>query len=368
MAEYDYLIVGAGLFGAVFAQQAYEHGKKCLVIDRRHTIAGNIACTKIDNIFVHEYGAHIFHTDNKQVWNYINRFACFNNFVNSPLAYAKGKLYNLPFNMHTFYQLWGTKTPQEAKALIKQQCEEYSKIIPTNLKEQALKIGGRDIYTLFIKEYTEKQWVRKATDLPAFIIKRIPFRFVYNNNYFNDRYQGIPVEGYSYLVEKLLEGTEVKVNTDYFDNRVYFDKLADKIVFTGCIDQFFNYEFGKLEYRSLRFKHVSLDIEDYQGNAVVNYNDANVPYTRIIEHKHFVFGNQPSTIITKEYPEIFTSKSEPYYPVNDNKNTILYKKYREKADLQKNVIFGGRLGTYTYIDMDDIIENALKVTKKELIL
>lgn len=366
MAEYDYLIVGAGLFGTVFAQQAREQGKKCLVIDRRSHIAGNVACLNINDILVHQYGAHIFHTDNDSIWSYVNRFAHFNNFINSPLAYAKGKLYNLPFNMHTFYQLWGTKTPLEAKDIIDKQRGEYAGIIPANLEEQALKSCGKDIYSLFIKEYTEKQWGRKCTELPTFIIKRIPLRFVFDNNYFNDRYQGIPVEGYSALVEKMLENVEVRLNTDYFNNRNYFDKLATKTIFTGCIDQFFNYEFGELEYRSLRFEHTTLEIEDFQGNAVVNYNDADVPYTRIIEHKHFVFGKQPTTVITKEYPQAFTKGMEPYYPVNDEKNTSMYQKYREKATSQENVLFGGRLGTYRYMDMDDIIEAALEVSKQEL--
>lgn len=366
MKIYDYLIVGSGLFGSVFAQKAKEKGKRCLVIDKRSHTGGNIHCKNKNSILVHEYGAHIFHTDNEEVWQYVNRFTKFNHYVNSPLAKYKGQLYNLPFNMNTFNKLWGVNTPQEAKLKLEEQRRPYVHLVnPVNLEEQALKLCGEEIYRIFIKEYTEKQWGRPATELPAFIIKRLPFRFVYDNNYFDDPYQGIPIEGYNSLINNLLEGIEIKTDTNYFQNRPYFDNLADKILFTGCIDEFFNYEYGCLEYRSLRFEHELLDIEDFQGNAVVNYNESAIPYTRIIEHKHFQFGKQPFTVITKEYPQPYHTDNEPYYPVNNQKNTQLFNLYKEHASSCPDKLFGGRLAQYAYFDMDDTIAAALKLAQRE---
>lgn len=366
--SYDFLIVGAGIFGCVFAYLAKQKGKSCLLIDKRHHIGGNIYCDKIEGINVHTYGAHIFHTDNREVWQFVNSFVEFNNYVNSPLANYKGKLYNLPFNMNTFNKLWKVNTPAEAKTKIDEQRSKYAHITePSNLEEQALKLCGDDIYYTFIKEYTEKQWGRSATDLPAFIIKRIPLRFTYNNNYFNDPYQGIPVGGYNKLTQALLDGIEVKLDTNYLDNRDYFDSIANKIIFTGCIDEFFNYEYGKLEYRGLHFEHEILEIENYQGNAVVNYNELSVPYTRIIEHKHFEFGTQPTTVITREYPGEYAKDNEPYYPINDTSNTFIYNKYKEKAEQYPHLYFGGRLGQYAYFDMDDSIKAAMDLAEKELI-
>ncbi|WP_418535135.1 UDP-galactopyranose mutase [Odoribacter laneus] len=363
---YDYLIVGAGLFGAVFARQAFQSGKKCLVIDKRPHKGGNIYCEDIDGLRVHKYGAHIFHTSQKEIWNYANRFVEFNRFTNSPLAYYKGKLYNLPFNMNTFNRLWGVVSPEEARIKIEEQRRKYASLPePANLEEQALKLCGEDIYQILIKGYTEKQWGRSANELPAFIIKRIPFRFTYDNNYFNDEYQGIPKGGYNLLIEGLLKDIEVKLNTDYFENRSYFDHLADKIVFTGCLDEFFNYECGPLEYRSLRFEHEQLEIVDFQGNAVVNYTEREVPYTRIIEHKHFEFGQQPFTVITREYPKAFAAGDEPYYPVNDSLNTAKVKKYKEKAAQFPHLLLGGRLAQYAYFDMDDTVEAALDLARRE---
>ena len=363
---YDYIIVGAGLFGAVFTQQAVKAGKKCLIIDKRRQIGGNLYTENIDSINVHKYGAHIFHTSNREIWNYINQFADFNNFINSPLANYNGKLYNLPFNMNTFYQLWGTQTPLEAKAKIAEQCKKYDYIThPANLEEHALKMCGDDIYNTFIKGYTEKQWGRRATELPSFIIKRIPLRFVYNNNYFNDLYQGIPVGGYNPIIESMIEGADVQINTDYFENKTYFDSLAPKMIFTGRIDEFFDFKFGKLEYRSLHFEHERLEINDFQGNAVVNYNEFDVPFTRIIEHKHFEFGTQPFTIVSKEFPNEYSKDSEPYYPVNDERNHTILGKYKELAKAYGNISFGGRLAQYAYFDMDDTIEAALEVARKE---
>ena len=363
---YDYIIVGAGLFGAVFTQQAVKAGKKCLIIDKRRQIGGNLYTENIDSINVHKYGAHIFHTSNREIWNYINQFADFNNFINSPLANYNGKLYNLPFNMNTFYQLWGTQTPLEAKAKIAEQCKKYDYIThPANLEEHALKMCGDDIYNTFIKGYTEKQWGRRATELPSFIIKRIPLRFVYNNNYFNDTYQGIPVGGYTPIIESMIKGAEVQINTDYFENKTYFDSLAPKMIFTGRIDEFFDFKFGKLEYRSLHFEHERLEINDFQGNAVVNYNEFDVSFTRIIEHKHFEFGTQPFTIVSKEFPNEYSKDSEPYYPVNDERNHTILGKYKELAKAYGNISFGGRLAQYAYFDMDDTIEAALEVARKE---
>ena len=367
MKEYDYLVVGAGLFAAVFVRQAIEAGKRCLVIDKRSHIGGNIYCENVDGIHVHQYGAHIFHTDNKQVWDYVNRFVAFNRYTNSPLANYKGKLYNLPFNMNTFNKLWGVNTPQEAKAKIEEQRKEYAYIkSPANLEEQALTLCGKDIYQKLIKGYTEKQWGRSATELPAFIIKRLPFRFTYDNNYFNDEYQGIPKGGYNELIHKLLEKAEVRLNTNYFSAREELDALADKVLFTGCIDEFYDYRFGRLEYRSLCFEHERLEIDNYQGNAVVNYCEREIPYTRIIEHKHFEFGTQPCTVITREYPAAFTAENEPYYPVNDDTNMMLLKKYKDLANTTANVLFGGRLAQYAYFDMDDTVEAALNLAKNEL--
>lgn len=365
MKKYDYLIIGAGLFGAVFAHEAKQAGKRCLVIDKRPHRGGNIYCEKINDINVHKYGAHIFHTDNKEVWDYVNQFVTFNRFTNSPLACYEGKLYNLPFNMNTFYQLWGAKTPLEAKEKIEQQRAEYTHIDqPDNLEEQAMKLCGKDIYQTLIKGYTEKQWGRSAKELPAFIIKRLPFRFRYDNNYFNDTYQGIPIGGYNPLIDALLEGTEVRLNTNYFENREKWDDIAENLLFTGCIDEFFDYQCGHLEYRSLHFEHQTLSTEDFQGNAVVNYTEREVPYTRIIEHKHFEFGTQKSTIITYEYPDTYEPGKEPYYPINDEHNSQILAQYKKLAAQQKNVLFGGRLAQYTYADMDDTIAAALDLCKR----
>ena len=359
--KYDYLIVGSGLFGAVWAQEATKRGKKCLVIEKRPHVAGNVYTESIEGINVHKYGAHIFHTSNKHIWDYVNSFVEFNRFTNSPVANYKGKLYNLPFNMNTFYQLWGVKTPEEAKAKIEEQKEEYKQIgEPQNLEEQALLLGGKDIYETLIKGYTEKQWGRSATELPAFIIKRLPFRFTFDNNYFNDIYQGIPKGGYTKLIEKLLEGVEVKLNTDYLKDKVVFDQLADKIIYTGKIDEFFDYRFGPLEYRSLHFENELIDSENYQGNAVINYTEREVPYTRIIEHKHFEYGKQPVTYVTREYPHEFSKDNEPFYPVNDDKNQKLLENYQALAKNEENVLFGGRLAEYKYYDMHLVIESAKK--------
>ena len=363
MKEYDYLIVGAGLFGAVFAHEARCAGKRCLVIDKRGQCGGNLYCEDVESIHVHKYGAHIFHTDNKEVWDYVNSFVEFNRYTNSPLARFGDKLYNLPFNMNTFYQLWGVKTPAEAKEKIEEQRREFAHITePANLEEQALKLCGKDIYRCLIKGYTEKQWGRAATELPAFIIRRIPFRFVYDNNYFNDKYQGIPIGGYTKLVEKLLGEIEVKLDTDYFENRKYFDSIADKVIYTGEIDRYFDYRFGHLEYRTVSFETELLEgVANYQGNAVVNYTDAETPYTRIIEHKHFEFGNQPDTVISKEYSKEWKPGDEPYYPVNDERNGALYAQYKALADAQERVLFGGRLAEYKYYDMHQVIIRALNL-------
>ena len=365
MVKYDYLIVGSGLFGAIFAYEANKRGRKCLVIEKRNHLGGNIYCENIEGINVHKYGAHIFHTSNKEVWDYVNQFAEFNNYINSPVANYKGELYNLPFNMNTFYQLWKVKTPSEAKAKIEEQLKEACIDEPKNLEEQAIKLIGRDVYEKLVKGYTEKQWGKKATDLPAFIIKRLPVRFTFDNNYFNDKYQGIPIGGYNVIIEKLLENIEVKVGTDFFDNRKHYEKIADKIVFTGMIDEFYDYKFGELEYRSLRFEDEILDEINHQGNAVINYTEYEVPYTRIIEHKHFEYGNQSKTVITKEYPATWEKGKEPYYPINNESNNTTYLKYKSLADCEKNVIFGGRLAQYKYYDMHNVIEQALECVKKE---
>ncbi|MDY3362424.1 UDP-galactopyranose mutase [Riemerella anatipestifer] len=360
--QYDYLIVGSGLFGAVFACEMTKKGKKCLVIERREHIAGNIYTENIEGINVHKYGAHIFHTSNKEVWDYVNSFVEFNRYTNSPIANYKGNLYNLPFNMNTFYQLWGVKTPAEAQAKIEEQRAEYKHIVePKNLEEQALVLGGKDIYEKLIKGYTEKQWGRPATEIPAFIIRRLPFRFTFDNNYFNDTYQGVPNGGYTLLVEKMLEGIEVRLNTDYFKNREHWDSIAETVVYTGKIDEFFDFQYGALDYRSLRFETEILDEANYQGNAVVNYTEREIPFTRIIEHKHFEFGTQPKTIITREYPQDMAEGEEAYYPINDDKNQAVYQKYKALADECKNVIFGGRLAEYKYYDMHQVVAKALEM-------
>ncbi|MBQ9760438.1 MAG: UDP-galactopyranose mutase [Clostridia bacterium] len=365
MKKYDYLIVGAGLFGAVFAYEATQRGKKCLVIDKRAHIGGNIYCEKVEGINVHKYGAHIFHTSDKAVWEYVNRFAEFNHYINSPVAIYHDELYNLPFNMNTFSKMWGVKTPAEAKAKIAEQIAQLNITEPKNLEEQALSLVGRDVYEKLVKEYTEKQWARDCKDLPAFIIRRLPLRFTYDNNYFNDRYQGIPIGGYTPIIEKMLEGSDVLCNTDYFDYIKENPDVATKTVFTGQIDRFFDFKLGVLEYRSVRFETEVLDMENYQGNAVVNYTSKNEPYTRVIEHKHFEFGTQPKTVISKEYSSEWKSGDEPYYPINNDRNNSLYQQYKELADNTPDVIFGGRLGQYKYYDMDKVIIAALEAVAAE---
>lgn len=363
--KYDYLIVGAGLFGSVFAHEMTKKGKKCLVIEKRNHVAGNIFTEKIEGINVHKYGAHIFHTSNKRVWDYVNSFVEFNRFTNSPIANYKGKLYNLPFNMNTFYQLWGVKTPEEARQKIEEQKAEYAHITePKNLEEQALVLGGKDIYEKLIKGYTEKQWGRPATEIPAFIIRRLPFRFTFDNNYFNDIYQGIPVEGYTKLIEKMLDGIEIINNVNYFDDKEKWNEMANKVVFTGKIDEYYDFQFGELEYRSLHFENEILDIPNYQGNAVVNYTEKEVPYTRIIEHKHFEFGTQNKTYITREYPHEFSLNNESYYPINDDKNQAVFEKYQGLSQNDGDVIFGGRLAEYKYYDMHHVIDKALQLTER----
>ena len=361
---YDYLIVGAGLYGAVFAHELTQKGKKCLVIDRRDHIAGNVYTENVSGINVHRYGAHIFHTSDEEVWRYVNQFATFNNYINSPVAIYRDELYNLPFNMNTFSKMWGIRTPAEAKAEIARQVAELGITQPRNLEEQALSLVGRDVYTKLVKGYTEKQWGRDCTQLPAFIIKRLPCRFTYDNNYFNDRYQGIPIGGYTAMVEKMLEGTEVRLNCDFADLIRREPDIAKTIVYTGCIDEYFGYRLGALEYRSVRFETEELPEENHQGNAVVNYTEREVPYTRIIEHKHFEFGQQPTTVISREYSAEWKPGMEPYYPVNSEENTALYEQYRQLAAKQRNVIFGGRLGHYRYYDMDQVIRAALDDLQK----
>lgn len=361
--KYDYLIVGAGLFGSCFAYEAKRRGKSCLVIDKRNHIGGNIHCENIEGINVHKYGAHIFHTSDEDVWKYINQFTSFNHYINAPIANYKGEIFNLPFNMNTFNKLWGVITPLEAQAKIESQKVLLSE--PKNLEEQAISLVGTDIYEKLIKGYTEKQWGRKAAELPSFIIKRIPVRFTYDNNYFNDKYQGIPLGGYNVIIEKMLEEIDVELNADYFKKRDYYDQIAHKIVFTGMIDEFFDYKYGPLEYRSLKFENEVLDTANFQGNAVVNYTDLETAYTRIIEHKHFEFGTQEKTVITKEYPLEYKFGQEPYYPINDDKNKLVLDRYKDLASQKENVIFGGRLDQYTYYDMDKIIIEVLKAVKKE---
>lgn len=369
---YDYLVVGAGLYGAVFAHEAKKRGKSVLVIEKRAQIAGNVYTKPVEGIQVHEYGAHIFHTNNKKVWDYVNQFAEFNRFTNSPVANYKGELYSLPFNMYTFNKMWGVVTPKEAANRIEEQRKAAGITEPKNLEEQAISLVGRDIYEKLIKGYTQKQWGRKCTELPAFIIKRLPVRFTFDNNYFNALYQGIPVGGYTKMVANMLDGVEVRLNTDYFDNKDEFDAMADKIVYTGAIDAYFNYSIGTLEYRSVRFETELLDIPNFQGNAAVNYTDSETPWTRIIEHKWFEFGKDehgndlPKTVISREYSSEWMFGDEPYYPVNDEKNGAIYLKYKHLAEKEKNIIFGGRLGEYKYYDMDQVIDSALAKVVEEM--
>lgn len=366
MSRYDFLIVGSGLFGAVFAHEAKKKGKKCLIIDKRNHQGGNVYCEQIEGINVHKYGAHIFHTNDKEIWEYVNQFVEFNRYTNSPVAFYKDEVYNLPFNMNTFQQLWGVKTPEEAKNKIEEQVKASGIKDPKNLEEQAISLVGFDIYEKLIKGYTEKQWGRKATELPAFIIKRLPVRFTYDNNYFNDKYQGIPIGGYNKLIEGLVDGIEVRLEVDFFAQREELTKLADKIVFTGKIDEYYNNQFGSLEYRSLKFDTKTLDQSNFQGNAVINYTESKIPYTRIIEHKHFEFGTQKKTVVTYEYPDEWSLGKESYYPVNDDKNNAIYNQYKSLSEKDTNVIFGGRLAEYKYYDMHQIIGSALKKSKDSL--
>lgn len=368
MKKYDYLIVGAGLFGATFAYEATKKGKKCLVIDRREHIGGNIYCEKINNINVHKYGAHIFHTSDKEIWEYVNQFAEFNNYVNSPIANYKGELYNMPFNMNTFTKLWNdVRTPQEAQEKIECQKKILNGKEPENLEEQAISLVGEDIYRKLVKEYTEKQWGRDCKELPAFIIKRLPVRFTFNNNYFNDRYQGIPIGGYNVIIEKMLEKCDIELGVDYLKEREKYNELADKILYTGMIDEFYNYKLGTLEYRSLKFENeIYEDIDNYQGVAVMNFTSHNEKYTRMIEHKHFEFNNCKGTVVTKEYPMDWKIGDEAYYPVNDDKNSELFEQYKKLAEGDSNVIFGGRLGNYKYYDMDKVIKASLELVRKKL--
>lgn len=362
---YDYIVVGAGLFGCVFAHEAKKHGKSVKIIESRNHVGGNVYCENIEGINVHKYGAHIFHTNDKPIWDYVNNFVEFNRYTNSPVAISKGKLYNLPFNMNTFYQLWGVTEPVEAREIIAAQSQELAGCEPQNLEQQAISLVGRDIFETLIKEYTEKQWGRSCSDLPAFIIKRLPVRFTYDNNYFNDRYQGIPIGGYNALIDALLDGIEVELNVDFFDNKSKWTSQAKKVVYTGPIDRFFDYRFGALDYRSLRFEHEVVDTDNYQGNAVINYVDAKYSYTRIIEHKHFEFGTQDKTVITREYPKEYQAGDEYYYPVNDSKNNRVYSSYKQLAENEQHTIFGGRLAEYKYYDMHQVISSALKLCAKE---
>lgn len=362
MKHYDYLIVGSGLFGAVIANEAAKHGKSCLVLERRKHVGGNVYCETVEDVVVHRYGAHIFHTSDKRVWDYVNELATFNRYTNSPVANYKGKLYNLPFNMNTFYQMWGVTTPEQARAKIAEQRAEITDT-PKNLEEQAISLVGRDIYETLIKDYTRKQWGRPCTELPDFIIKRLPVRFTFDNNYFNDPYQGIPVGGYNVLIDKMLEKADVLTGVDFLEDPDVYRALADKIVYTGTIDEYFGYRFGKLEYRTVRFDTEVLDQENYQGVAVMNYTDGETPYTRIIEHKHFEFGTQPKTVISKEYSVSWEDGMEPYYPVNDAKNQALYTQYADLAAQEKNTLFGGRLAEYKYYDMDKVIASALALAE-----
>lgn len=365
MKKYDYLIVGAGLFGSVCAHELTKLGKKCLVIDKRNHLGGNIYCENIDGINVHKYGAHIFHTSNKKIWEYVNQFAEFNNFVNSPMAKYKGEIYNLPFNMNTFSKMWGIETPAQAQEIIEKQRKAHYVAEPKNLEEQAINLAGVDVYEKLVKGYTEKQWGRDCKDLPPFIIKRLPLRFTYDNNYFNDRFQGIPIGGYNVIIEKMLAGSDIKLGVDFKSQKnVLKDVKYDNLIFTGAIDEFFDYKFGKLQYRTVSFETQTLNMENFQGCAVVNYTEREIPYTRIIEHKHFEFGTQPKTVISKEYPTEWHSGLEPYYPINDKKNTALLEKYQEEAKKMEKTYFGGRLGQYKYFDMDKTIESAFELLEK----
>lgn len=365
MKQYDYVLVGSGLYSGVFAYLAGKKGKKCLVVEKRGHIGGNIYCAEMEGIHVHRYGAHIFHTSNKEVWQFVNSLAEFNRYTNSPVANYKGEMYNMPFNMNTFSRMWGISTPAEAKAKIDGQRASVQRE-PENLEEQAISLVGTDLYQKLIKGYTEKQWGRDCKDLPAFIIKRIPVRFTYDNNYFNDLYQGIPIGGYNVIIDKLFEGCEILTGVDYLENKEHYDSLGEKVIYTGMIDAYYGYRFGKLEYRSLKFETEVVETDNYQGVAVVNYTDRETPYTRIIEHKHFEFGTQPKSVITREYPVTWSEGLEPYYPVNDEKNQDLYRKYAELAEMEDRVIFGGRLGEYKYYDMDKVIESAMKMAEGEL--
>ena len=365
MKKYDYILVGSGLYSGVFAWFAKQKGKKCLVLEKRDHIGGNVYCEKTEGIHVHKYGAHIFHTSNKEVWQFVNSLAEFNRYTNSPVANYKGEMYNMPFNMNTFSKMWNISTPAEAKKIIEEQKKEITGE-PKNLEEQAISLVGREIYEKLVKGYTEKQWGRDCTALPAFIIKRLPVRYTYDNNYFNDLYQGIPIGGYNVIIDRLFEGCDIETGVDYLEKKEYYDGLGEKIVYTGTIDAYYKYQFGKLEYRSLRFESEVLDEENHQGVAVVNYTDRETPYTRIIEHKHFEFGTQPKTVITREYPVTWQEGMEPYYPVNDEKNQALYQKYAKLAEKEEHVIFGGRLGEYKYYDMDKVIASAMACAKEEL--
>lgn len=366
MAEYDYLIVGAGLYGAVFAYEAGKKGKKCLLLEKRSHVGGNVYTEQIADIHVHRYGAHIFHTNNKETWEYVNQFAEFNSFINCPIANYRGEIYNLPFNMNTFNKMWGVITPDEAQQMIMKQREDAHISEPKNLEEQAIRLVGTDIYEKLVKGYTEKQWGRPCNQLPASIINRLPVRFTYDNNYFNAKYQGIPIGGYTQMVQRMLENTDVILETDYLADKDAWNQKAQKVIYTGPIDAYFNYELGALQYRSVRFEEELLETDNFQGNAVVNYTDAETPYTRIIEHKHFEFGQQKVTVVSREYSTEWVPGVEPYYPINDEKNNTLYEAYRVLADKEKNVIFGGRLGEYKYYDMDRIVEAALNCVKMEL--
>ena len=364
MQMYDFLIVGAGLFGATFAYEAKKKGYKCLVIDKRDHIGGNIYTEETEGINVHKYGAHIFHTNDKEIWDYMHNFADFNRYTNSPIAVFKDEVYNLPFNMNTFNKMWGVKTPSEAKAKIEEQVKSAGITNPQNLEEQAISLVGTDVYEKLVAGYTGKQWGRPCRDLPSFIIKRLPVRFTYDNNYFNDLYQGIPMGGYTQIIKKMLDGAEVCLNTDFEEHREELSAKAKRIIYTGTIDSYYNYCFGRLEYRSLEFKTEVLDTENYQGNAVVNYTEYDIPYTRIIEHKHFEYGTQPKTVITREYPKTWQSGEEPYYPINDQKNTELFEKYKQLSQKDQKVIFGGRLGLYKYLDMHQVVREALNLSKE----
>ena len=365
MKKYDYILVGSGLYSGVFAWFAKQKGKKCLVLEKRDHIGGNVYCENTEGIHVHKYGAHIFHTSNKEVWQFVNSLAEFNRYTNSPVANYKGEMYNMPFNMNTFSKMWNISTPAEAKKIIEEQKKEITGE-PKNLEEQAISLVGREIYEKLVKGYTEKQWGRDCTALPAFIIKRLPVRYTYDNNYFNDLYQGIPIGGYNVIIDRLFEGCDIETGVDYLEKKEYYDGLGEKIVYTGTIDAYYKYQFGKLEYRSLRFESEVLDEENHQGVAVVNYTDRETPYTRIIEHKHFEFGTQPKTVITREYSVTWQEGMEPYYPVNDEKNQALYQKYAKLAEKEEHVIFGGRLGEYKYYDMDKVIASAMACAKEEL--